>query len=131
MTWLRLTRVQAKIEHHAIEDIRAHGMSYGQFDVLAHVGAAPGISQQQLADALLVTKGNTSQLLDKMEAAGLLERRQEGRSNHVFLTAKGLEVYQRVVPEHEALIAEQLAALDEDEQRQLHHLLRKLDRAHT
>src|SRR5687768_11498667 len=108
MTWLRLTRVQAKIERRAMEQIRQHGLSYGQFDVLAHVGAAPGISQQRLADSLLVTKGNASQLLDKMEASGLLERRQDGRANHVFLTDKGAALYAAVVPEHEALIAEQL-----------------------
>jgi DNA-binding MarR family transcriptional regulator len=129
MTWLRLSRVQAKIERRAVERIRAHGLSYGQFDVLAHVGAAPGISQQKLADALLVTKGNICQLLDKMEASGLLERRQEGRSNHVFLTDRGAALYAVVVPEHEALIAERLSILAPEEQVQLHALLRTLDRA--
>ena len=38
--------------------------------MLAKVGSTEGISQQELADALLVTKGNVCQLLDKMEGSG-------------------------------------------------------------
>ena len=127
VTWLRLARVFAKIERRGVDQVRPHGLSYGQFDVLAHVGAAPGITQQELADALLVTKGNICQLLDKLEAADLLVRRPEGRTNRLFLTDRGRTVYADVVPEHEALIAEQLSALDQDAQRQLLRLLRKLD----
>ena len=127
VAWLRLARVFAKIERRAVEQLRPHGLSYGQFDVVAHVGAAPGITQQALADALLVTKGNVCQLLDKLEAAGLLVRRPEGRTNRLFLTDKGRTVYADVVPEHEALIADQLSALDIDAQRHLLRLLRRLD----
>jgi DNA-binding MarR family transcriptional regulator len=45
----------------------------------------------------------------------------------LFLTDKGRAIYAAVVPEHEALIAEQLAALDPAEQRELLRLLRTLD----
>src|SRR5919202_5244098 len=125
--WLRLARVFAKVERTSTEHLRAHGLSHGQFDVLAHVGAAPDISQQALADALLVTKGNVCQLLDRMEAAGLLARRHEGRTNHLFLTDAGQGLYAALVPEHEAVIAEQFSALAPGEQVQLLRLLRTLD----
>jgi DNA-binding MarR family transcriptional regulator len=127
VAWLRLARVFAKIERRAIEQLRPRGLSYGQFDVVAHVGAAPGMSQQELANALLVTKGNVCQLLDKLEAAGLLVRRPAGRTNRLFLTDKGRALYADIVPEHEGLIAQQLSALDIDAQRQLVRLLRRLD----
>ena len=39
----------------------------------------------------------------------------------------GRELYAAVVPEHEAFIAEQLAALDSDAQRHLLRMLRRLD----
>src|SRR5262245_875465 len=127
VAWLRLARVFAKSERRAIEQLRPLGLSYGQFDVIAHVGAAPGMSQQELADGLLVTKGNVCQLLDKLEAAELLVRRPEGRTNRLFLTDKGRALYAAVVPEHESLIADQLSVLDSNAQRQLLRLLRKLD----
>ena len=117
--WLRLARVYHKVEQAALEDIRREGLSMGQFDVLAHVGAAEGATQQQVADALLVTKSNVCQLLDRMEAAGLVERRQQGRSKHLYLTPAGRRLYDRVVPAHEDRIAEWLSVLEPDEQTQL------------
>src|SRR5436305_9480937 len=79
LAWLRLTRVYHKVSRRSEEQMRCHGLSMAQFDVLAHVGAAPGITQQELANSLLVTKGNVCQLLDRMQRSDLIERRQEGR----------------------------------------------------
>ncbi len=127
LAWLRLARVFQKIDTHSERSFRAHGLNTAQFDVLAQVGAASGITQQELADALLVTKGNVSQLLGKMEQDGLIARRQEGRTNCLSLTERGQALYQIVVPRQEALIADLLASLSADEQRELLRLLRKLD----
>lgn len=128
-TWLRLTHVFQKVEHVSVEHLRQWGLSVAQFDVLAQVGAAEGSTQQELADALLVTKGNVCQLLDRMERSELIQRRQDGRTNRLFLTDAGRRLFAEVVPAHEAMIAEQLAALAPGEQRQLLALLRKLDHA--
>jgi DNA-binding MarR family transcriptional regulator len=100
-----------------------------QFDVLAHVGVAPGLTQQELADSLLVTKGNVCQLLDRMERSDLIERRSEGRANRLFLTSAGQELFDRIVPEHETMIATKLDALTPREQMELLALLRKLDQS--
>ncbi len=127
--WLRLVRVFQKVEQASLDDIRREGLSMGQFDVLAQVGAAEGSTQQQVADALLVTKSNVCQLLDRMERAGLVERRPDGRANRLYLTPAGRQLYDRVVPAHERLIAEQLSALSPTEQVQLLGLLRRVDRA--
>jgi DNA-binding MarR family transcriptional regulator len=129
VTWLRLAHVFAKMQRTGTDHLRARGLSLAQFDVLAQVGAHERCTQQELADALLVTKGNITQLLDKMESAGLLRREQEGRVNHLCLTEKGRRLHDVVVPEHEAYIAEQFVALSAAERADLHRLLRKLDRA--
>jgi DNA-binding MarR family transcriptional regulator len=125
--WLRLARVFQKIDMRSERFFRTHGLNTAQFDVLSHIGAAKGITQQELAAALLVTKGNISQLLTKMEQEGFVTRRQEGRTNCLFLTERGQELFQTVVPQQEALIAEMLSPLSPDEQRELLRLLRKLD----
>jgi DNA-binding MarR family transcriptional regulator len=127
LAWLRLARVFQKINMRSERSFREHKLSTGQFDVLAQVGAANGISQQQLAAALLVTKGNVSQLLSKLERVGLITRRQAGRSNCLALTDRGQTLFETVVPQQEALIADLLAPLSDDEQRELLRLLRKLD----
>lgn len=127
--WLRLVHVYHKIERRAEECLRGTGVSMAQLDVIARVGTSPGLTQQDLADSLLVTKGNVCQLLDRMESAGLIERRQDGRANHIHLTADGERLFAEVVPPHERLIAAQFAALTPEEQRQLLDLLRKLDQS--
>lgn len=127
--WLRLMRVYQKIDRASAEHLREWGFSVAQFDVLAHVGASEGLTQQELADSLLVSKGNVCQLLDKLEDRGLISRRQEGRANHLFLTDEGRRLFEEVVPAQEAMIADRFFVLSEKEQAQLYELLRKFDRA--
>ena len=129
LAWLRLLRVALKVERALGEQLRVWGLNNAQFDVLAHVGVAEGITQQELADSLLVTKGNVTQLLSRMEERGLILRRREGRTNRLFLTDEGRRLFAEVVPAHEALIDERLSVLSQGEQDRLHELLRKLDRA--
>lgn len=129
LAWLRLARVFQKIDRVSEVHMRSLGLTVAQFDILAQVGAAHGITQQELADRLLVTKGNISQLIDRMEKLGLLRRSQEKRSNILSLTEKGQELYDRVVPAQEDLVSKQFSALSASEVDNLLHLLRKLDHA--
>ena len=87
--WLSLTRFGMKAERALADRLREWGLNNAQFGVLARVGEAEGITQQELADSLLVTKGNVAQLLDRMEEGGLIERRAEGRVRRSFLTDQG------------------------------------------
>ena len=126
---MRLVRVFQKVDRAAAEQLRTSGLSIAQFDLLAQVGSGEGMTQQELAERLLVTKGNVCQLLDRMEQSGLLIRRQDGRANRLFLTPAGRALFTAVVPDHERLIAEQFAHLSTDELSRLLGLLRKLDHA--
>ena len=129
LAWLRLARVFQKIQQASAEHLRLFTLNVAQFDVLARIGATEGLTQQELANSLLVTKSNVCQLLDRLERAGLVERRPDGRAKRLFLTPAGHELFERVVPAQERLIAEQLAVLSRTEQAQLVRLLRTLDRA--
>lgn len=129
MAWMRLAHVFQKIDRASEVHLRPWNLNVAQFDVLARVGAAKGITQQELADRLLVTKGNISQLLDRLERRGLLKRCQEGRTNTLSLTEEGQQLYAQVVPAQEEMVAQHFSALTSQEVNQLLHLLRKLDRA--
>jgi DNA-binding MarR family transcriptional regulator len=127
LTWLRLARVFQKIDRASLAHLRSWKLNVAQFDVLAQVGSTLGITQQELADRLLVTKGNISQLIDRMEQHGLLTRQQEGRTNILSLTPAGQQLYQKVVPAQEALITFLFSTLSKQELEQLRAVLRKLD----
>ncbi len=129
LAYVRLLRVSQKIERGLELQLRRWGLNNAQFDVLAQVGAAEGLTQQELADHLLVTKGNVAQLVARLEGRGVIERRPQGRTNRLYLTEGGRRLFEKAVPEHEALVDERLSALTQEEQRSLHDLLRKLDRS--
>lgn len=127
--WRRLVRIAQKISIAGGSLIEAQGLSGAQFEVLAHIASEEGMSQQTLADALAVTKGNVSQLIVKLEHDGWIERRAEGRTNHLYLTQNGRTLFDTISPQHDAFITERLSRLTEDELEILHRLLRKLDQS--
>lgn len=127
--WLRLMRVYQKLDRATAEHLRRWGLSVAQFDVLARVGASGGMTQQQLADSLLVSKGNVCQILDRMEGRGWISRRPAGRTNRLYLTPEGRRLFESVVPVQETMIAERFSALSRGDQERLHRLLRRVDRS--
>jgi len=127
MAWLRLVRVFQKVHQITSRGLRCSSLSLAHFDVLMHVGAAEGITQQELADSLLVTKGNVCQVLGRMEEADLIRRHSQGRVNRLYLTESGREIFRHVRPDHERRVEEAFDALSSAEQHQLLALLRKLD----
>ncbi len=131
LAWLRLARVFQKVDRASVEHLRGWGLSVAQFDVLAQVGASEGITQQELARSLLVTKGNVAQLLDRMEAGGWVRRCQEGRCNRLVLTDEGRTLFDAVVPAQEDVITRLFASLSPDERAALLTTLRRLDHALT
>jgi DNA-binding MarR family transcriptional regulator len=123
-----LVRIHQKVDKASEKNFHALGLNTAWFDVLARVGAREGLSQGELAESLLVTKGNVSQLVAKMEAGGLVERRADGRSQRLWLTAGGRTLHDRAVPQQEALLAESLGPLTAAEQADLIRLLRKWEK---
>ena len=123
---MRLERVVQHIERAASDHLAAYGLTLAQFDIIAHLGHAGGISQRELASRLLVTKGNVSQLLAKLEARGLVARLPAGRAHALHLTEAGQRLYEAAVPAHEAFLAAQFTSLSAAERRALLRLLRRL-----
>ncbi|TAH48264.1 MAG: MarR family transcriptional regulator [Chloroflexota bacterium] len=132
LAWLHLLRVQHQIQKCEIAHLAKYNLTLPQFDVLAQLSREEGITQQVLANRLLVTKGNVCGLMERMLEQGLVERRQDphdGRAYMLHLTAKGKRLIQEILPAHSQLIAAQMNALDSQKQKQLLDLLGELDRA--
>ena len=112
--WFRFLRLESRIQSAVAERLRAIGLSVPQCDVLTTLTEAEGISQQELAQRLYVTKGNISGLLDRLERAGLVERRStaaDRRQYSVYLTASGRAAAERAIALQHALIAATLGRL--------------------
>ena len=69
-------------------------LTHAEVHALAEVGGEPGITVLALAARTCRTKGAMSQLLAKLTAKGLLERKACGKNVALFLTPHGLAVTQ-------------------------------------
>src|SRR4029079_19232721 len=90
--WFRFVRLNRRVGPAIAAELKAVGLSIPQFDLISTLTEREGLSQQELAERLYVTKGNVSGLLHRMVEAGLVERRSipgDRRSNALHLTPKG------------------------------------------
>jgi len=130
VAWQRLTRVYQQIARREREVLLAFHLTTAQFDVLSHVWRAPGMSQQALAQRLLVTKGNICGLIDRLEISGLVERRpapQDRRSHHLYLTETGALTFQQAAPALEQELEHLFRGLSEDDLHSLSGVFNRLE----
>lgn len=128
-TWIRLAHVYVKIMHVLTEQLRGWELSLAHFDVLVHVKEAEGLTQQELAQRLLVTKGDVCYLVDKLEQRQLLVRKNAGRVNRLFLSTRGQQLLAEVLPAHRQLLSSLFAPLSSEDRAALQVALRSLDKA--
>ncbi|MBI4670540.1 MAG: MarR family transcriptional regulator [Chloroflexi bacterium] len=132
LAWIHLMRIHHKVQRREITHLAEYDLTLPQFDVLAQLHREEGITQQCLADRLLVTKGNVCGLMDRMVEQGLVERRadpEDRRAYMLHLTPKGKALIQEVLPAQSRIIAEQIEKLAPEKQKALLDLLGELDRA--
>jgi MarR family transcriptional regulator, organic hydroperoxide resistance regulator len=112
--WFRFIRLESRLQTAVTERLREIGLSVPQCDVLTTLTEAEGVSQQDLAKRLYVTKGNISGLLDRLESAGLVERRAaavDRRQYEIYLTPPGREAAERAIAIQHELIRATLGRL--------------------
>lgn len=132
LIWLHLARIYQRLEQSHRQLLASFDLTPAQFDVLSHLASQPGQHQQDLADHLLVTKGNVCGLLDRLERSGLVEREpdpEDRRANILFLTTRGYERFERAAPALEAELSDQFQQLPAAKRKQLQRTLAELDRA--
>ena len=112
--WFRLIRLESRIRGSIAERLRGVDLSVPQCDVLTTLSENEGVSQQDLAERLYVTKGNISGLVDRLAAAGLVERRDlpsDRRSHAIYLTASGRTAAERGVAIQRNFVEETLGRM--------------------
>ncbi len=74
----RLIRVEAD------KRARVMGMTRAQWSLLLRLARNPGLSQKEVADLLEVEPISVARLVDRLEAAGLVERRADEQDRRIW-----------------------------------------------
>ncbi len=94
---------------------RELNMTRAQWAVLVKLQRFEGVKQSELADQLDLAPITLARLIDKLTAAGLVERRddaQDRRANRLFLTKKAGPTLERLGSLGEELMGRALAGLE-------------------
>jgi DNA-binding MarR family transcriptional regulator len=130
----RITRLHWTLEERLCRVFGRYDLGRGEFDILATLrrsGAPYELTAGQLSGSTMVTSGAVTKRVDRLERAGLVDRRaaeDDGRGRLVRLTDRGLTLVDEVVAEHLRNEARLLSGLTADERDTLADLLRKLGR---
>ena len=121
------------LEGHVESRLSEVGLSLPKLAALHHLTqAGESLPLGQLADRLSCVKSNVTQLIDRLEADGLVSRApdpNDRRSCLAVLTEAGRKAYVRGSDVRERAERQLFGALTPDESAQLHALLAKLERS--
>ncbi|MCM2674409.1 MarR family winged helix-turn-helix transcriptional regulator [Alkalicoccobacillus plakortidis] len=128
LLWFRLARFYNQSNRMSNEHVKPYDLTISQFDLLVQTQANQPISQMDLAEKLLVTKGSITQMLAKLEQRDLIKKEQDWRIKRISLTEKGELLMQQARPDQSAFQSSLFSSLTRDEQKQLNILLKKIQK---
>jgi MarR family transcriptional regulator, 2-MHQ and catechol-resistance regulon repressor len=127
--YVKLLRASRAVLARVEPRLTAAGLTTTQFGVLEAILHKGPLSQRDLSHKVLTSPGNMTDLVDKLEARGLVRRvrqKADRRAVRVELTAEGRRLIEPLFAAHAQDIDAAMAGLGTEELRQLDGLLRKL-----
>ncbi|MEO0616042.1 MAG: MarR family transcriptional regulator [Pseudomonadota bacterium] len=112
-SWLAVVHAYLACQRRYAQMLEHFGLTIPQFDMLAVLRRFPdGATPRTIASEMLVTKGNITGLITRLEAQGLIHRRPhetDGRSFVCEFTEDGLALFRRAGAAAGRFVREQLA----------------------
>lgn len=127
--WVTLARCYSTYAKAIAAKVQDYGLTtpqFGTLEALYHLGP---LSLGELADKLLVTGGNVTYVMDRLEDQGLVYRYRRPDDRRVILarlTPEGRDLVAEVFPSHTSYVEHLSRHLSADEQNELSGLLKTL-----
>lgn len=116
--WIALVRAEKAVVQALNKGLGPLDLKIAQLDILMNVHRHPGLSQQDLANRLLVGRSNITMLLPQLEAQDLLSREPDAKDKRVMrlsLTNKGEALLAKALKIYTDLIERVMAQSSESE----------------
>lgn len=129
-TWIRLLRLTRSIEAQLREHLRTgFDTTLPRFDVMAALyRRREDVTMSELSRMLLVSNGNATAVVDRLEKDGLARRTPspgDRRIIHVTLTPAGLQAFESMAQGHEARLDALLSGLGAEDLDALRDILHR------
>ncbi|MDB5364339.1 MAG: MarR family transcriptional regulator [Rhodospirillales bacterium] len=126
--WLRLLSCTFLVENEIRTRLaQSFDTTLPRFDLMAQLDRVPeGLTMSALSARLMVSNGNTTGIVERLVAEGLVRRTvsdTDRRSTSVSLTAKGRAAFKTMAAQHEAWIRELFGELEPAQTKRLLSLL--------
>ncbi len=130
--WIAVARAHSLWEKVFTEALTPLDIQLAHYDVLANIFHTPGLSQQALAEKLLVGRSAMSMLLPVLEKRGLIERRNDEadkRLRRLWLTPAGEALTRKAMAVHVAEIEAMMQVLSDEECNAAGEAMRRVGKA--
>ncbi len=129
--WIRLLGVTRAAENQLREYLRVgHGTTLPRFDVMAALWRRrEGVTMSELSRLLLVSNGNATAVVDRLEKDGLVLRtpsQSDRRIVQVALTEAGLAEFEGLAQGHEGEVSRLFGDLSEADLDTLNDILKRM-----
>ncbi|MEC0182257.1 MarR family transcriptional regulator [Paenibacillus peoriae] len=124
-----LARAYNSVTSRTNRDIHSHGLNtteFGVLDLLYYRGPQP---LQKIGEKVLISSGNITYVVDKLQKKNLLTRRASQDDRRVIyaeLTDEGRHFFEQIFPQHHRVIMETVDGLSVEEKEKAIQLLKKL-----
>jgi DNA-binding MarR family transcriptional regulator len=130
--WIAVARAHSLWEKVFTEALAPLDIQLAHYDVLANIFHVPGLSQQALAEKLLVGRSAMSMLLPVLEKRGLIERRNDEadkRLRRLWLTPAGEALTRKAMAVNVAEIEAMMQVLSDEECNAAGEAMRRVGKA--
>ena len=126
--WIRLNMTFQLIYHEIQKTLKKENLTLPQLDILVCLGRVKGLTLGEIGERLMVTGGNITGVMDRLEKSGFVYRDRDKEDRRIIrakLTPKGILLHKDILPIFQKKWKEIVGILDLEEQRHLNRLLKK------
>lgn len=127
--FLLLMQTSKAIQERIRDDMSQKKLSITEFSVLEVLYYQGKQTIQQIGNRILISSGSMTYVIDKLEQKGIIKRndcREDRRVIHITLTAEGLELMEKIMPNYQDMADSFFGDLTGDESQLLVSFLNKV-----
>lgn len=130
--WIRLLGITRATESNLREHLRInHSTTLPRFDVMAALWRRrEGVMMSELSRMLLVSNGNATTIVDRLESDGFVRRtpsKADRRSIMVSLTTAGLKEFELLAASHESALSKLFSNVSETDLDAMTEILKRME----